>query len=169
MPGGVAALVTALVGGAALFRGRGDGADTPAAASQGTVSGHASAAPSPGPATGEVSADPHPASSSVALQVGEGVDVDTGQAGSNVVGELTWRPNVLFLYGRRNAVVPAAADEAGCVAALERRSDGWLTADRLTGGAVVCLSTDQGAVALARISPPDATDRITVDLTVWPH
>jgi hypothetical protein len=60
-----------------------------------------------------------------------------------MVGELYWISNQVNFYGRRNAVVPAETDEAGSAAALERRSDGWLTADQLTGGAVVCLLTDQ--------------------------
>jgi hypothetical protein len=84
-----------------------------------------------------------------------------------VTGELVRISNQLNRYGLGNAVVPEESDEAGCVAALERRSDGWSTADRLTGGAVVCLSTDEGAVALARISPPELTDRLTVARTVW--
>jgi hypothetical protein len=108
-------------------------------------------------------------SSSVQLQIGDGLDVDTGLLGSNVDGELSWIGNQLNLHGSRNAAVPAETDEAGCAAALGRRSDSWLTADKLIGGAFVCLSTDKGAVALARISAPDVTNRITVDLTVWRH
>ncbi len=155
---GLAALITAVAGVVALVLARHD-ADAPVTASPSSVG----VAPSPGSADGEWSGGPGPAGTSVQLQPGDGVDVDTGLIGSDVTGELVWISNQLNLYGLRNAVVPEETDEAGCVAALERRSDGWLTADRLTGGAVVCLSTDEGAVALARISPPDATDRLTVD------
>lgn len=163
---GLAALITALVAAAALFLGRSDD-DAPAAAPPTSAGGPASAATLTGSETGGPPDGQRSASSSVQLQVGDGVDVDTGLIGSNVVGELTWSSSQLNLYGERNAVVPAETDEAGCAEALGRRSDGWLTADKLTGGAFVCLSTDEGAVALARISPPDVTNQLTVDLTVW--
>jgi hypothetical protein len=164
---GLAALITALVGLAALFLGRGEGSPATSAENP-AVTDRGSAATPADSGAGEPAGGQGAVMSSVELQLGESVDVDTGLIGSNVSGELVWISNQLNLYGRRNAVVPAATDEAGCRAALERRSDGWLTADQLAGGAVVCLSTDEGALAQARVSAPDVTDRITVDLTVWP-
>lgn len=165
---GLAAVITALVGAAALFLSHRD-QEIPGAAPPTSAGAPASAATPSGSEAEDPPDGQRSASSSVQLQMGDGVDVDTGLAGSNVVGELTWGSGQLNLYGERNAVVPAKTDEAGCAEALGRRSDGWLTADKLTGGAFVCLSTDQGAVALARISPPDVSNQLTVDFTVWRH
>ncbi|MCZ2839176.1 hypothetical protein [Modestobacter sp. VKM Ac-2985] len=73
----------------------------------------------------------------------------------------------MSLNGVRNAIVPAETDEAGCTAALQTRSDRLVTADQLSRGAVVCLTTDAGALVLASFAPPDVDGSLGVTLTVW--
>lgn len=163
---GLAALVTALVAAAALFTGSQGDATRPLT--------------TPAPATGERGGNPSATSpaepgpvgavpSTVELLDGDGLDLDTGRQGSDVLGQLHWSSGQLNLYGVRNAVVPTETDERGCADALERRSDGYLAADRLADGAVVCLTTQEGALVQARISPPGVRGTLTVHLTVWPR
>ncbi|SDY48028.1 hypothetical protein SAMN05661080_03607 [Modestobacter sp. DSM 44400] len=177
---GLAALITALVAAGALFLGGdhdatgdavvGSGAGDVSSAADGdrdpapTSSGGSSAGLAPAsPAGGRVAAG-----SVVRLLAGDYLDVDTGvQGGNGLTGsDLVWN-NVLSLNGVRNAIVPAETDEAGCTAALRTRSDGVLSADRVSRGAVVCLTTDAGALVLASVAPPDVDGSLTLTLTVW--
>jgi hypothetical protein len=166
---GLAALITALVAAAALFLGTSGGT------SDGGASG-ATAASGPGTATGAGDGDrsrpPTSAGSAgavtttaaaggrtaetseVVLRDGDYLDVDTGVQGNSVSNyDLVWS-RVLSLDGVRNAIVPAETDQAGCMTALTTRSDDVLSPGQLSRGAVVCLTTDAGALVQARIFRP---------------
>jgi hypothetical protein len=177
---GLAALVTALVAAGALFLGNDHDAagDAVAGSGAGDVSsaadGDRDQAPSSSGASSSSRAAASPAgdraadSSAVRLLAGDYFDVDAGvQGGNGLTGsDLVWN-SVLSLNGVRNAIVPAETDEAGCTATLRTRSDRVLSADQVSRGAVVCLTTDAGAVVLARFAPPDVDGSLTVTLTVW--
>jgi hypothetical protein len=172
---GLAALVTALVAAGALFLGNDHDAagDAVAGSGAGDVSsaadGDRDQAPSSSGASSSSRAGDRAAdSSAVRLLAGDYFDVDAGVQGDNGLtgSDLVWN-SVLSLNGVRNAIVPAETDEAGCTATLRTRSDRVLSADQVSRGAVVCLTTDAGAVVLARVAPPDVDGSLTVTLTVW--
>jgi hypothetical protein len=177
---GLAALVTALVAAGALFLGNSDDAAGNAAAGSGagdvSSAGDGGRSDPPassggatsGPATASQRGSPGSDTSQVELLAGDYFDIDAGVQGNNRVtgSDLVWN-NVLSLNGVRNAIVPAETDEAGCVAALQTRSDGVVPADQVARGAVVCLTTDAGALVQASIAPPDVSGSLTVTLTVW--
>jgi len=97
---------------------------------------------------------------------GDCLDLDTGQVGTAINGELcdAVAGQVLQLFRGRAAIVHTETDEAGCASALQQRSDD--SAD-VRNGAILCVATDQGALAEVRSSPLDATRTITVNATTW--
>lgn len=102
------------------------------------------------------------------LKPGDWLDVNTGITGSAVAdGTLVWSGTQLNLYGLRNAVVDQPAGKAGCDAALQRRSDGYLVREQLARGLVVCQSTKQGLVAQLDIQAPAPDNRLSLAVTVW--
>lgn len=172
---GIAALVTALVGAAALFSHSGDTPQSPASGSHVGVATASSSAPTRAPTSASApnaapSVDAATAStiSRFVLNAGDWLDVETGITGSSVIGgDLIYRPDGLFLYGAHNAVTKGGG-EAVCTTALQRRSDSYVTAQAMTRGTVVCMSTRDGALAELRFSAPDAHSRVQVAMTVWP-
>ena len=164
---GLAALITALVGVVALVSQQ--HGDPPSGKTQnGPVTGQGTTATPPSSASAEPQGGQSPVTVSATMQPDDFLDVDTGQVGTGVNGELALREGAwLQLFKGRTAVVPKETDQAGCVSALQHRSDSGVSSDRLAAGAVLCLSTDQGNLAEARFSPPDPTEAVTVDLTVW--
>ena len=177
---GLAALITALVAAGAFFLGNDDGASGDAAAGSGArdvssaAAGDRDQTPTSSGPTSSGLAETSPAGgrtaerSVIRLLPGDYVDVDAGvQGGNGLTGsDLVWN-NVLSLNGTRNAIVPAETDEAGCAAALRTRSDDVLSADQVGRGAVVCLTTDAGALVLASVAPSDVDGSLTLTLTVW--
>jgi hypothetical protein len=166
---GLAALITALVGVVALVIQQ--HGDSPSGKTQnGPVTDQkTTATPSSTSSAGQQEGQ-SPVTLSVTMQPDDELDVDTGQVGTGVDGELAYRLGAwLQLLEGRAAVVPKETDQAGCASALQRRSDSGVNSDRLAAGAILCLSTDQGNLAEASFSPLDTTKVVAVDLTVWRH
>lgn len=151
---GVAALITALVGVAALIIGLQDD-DVPPTA------------PSTSASTTESTGGGNGQGSTVEMRVGDGLDVDSGTVGDVSGSEVFWSSAGGWdLNGRRAALVEGEPDEAGCLAALEQRADTFQPVGRFDDQ-VVCVETTEGAVAAVAPSTPDSSGRMTVDVTVW--
>jgi hypothetical protein len=110
----------------------------------------------------------------ITLMPRDWLDVETGSSGTSVIGgDLIWVSGQLDLYGSHHAIVPNSAlvngraDQAGCIALMQKRSDGYVTRERLAQGVVVCIATTEGSVAELRITPPDIHDALQVELTTW--
>jgi hypothetical protein len=143
---GVAAMITALVGVAALIIGLRDGN---------------------GPSTDHPNGGDGGDGSTVTMRVGDGLDVDTGSVGDVSGSEVFWSSTGGWdLNGRRAALAEGETDQAGCLEALEKRSDDFLRTSRFDDD-VVCLETSEGAIAAVFPSAPDTADRMTVEVVVW--
>lgn len=155
---GVAALITAIVGAVTLLSPRSE----PARPSQ-TDQTKASQTDA-GTTTSTSKSDRR----TFVLKPGDWLDVNTGITGSAVAdATLVWSGTQLNLYGLRNAVADQPAGKAGCDAALQLRSDGYLTREQLAHGLVVCQSTKQGLVAELDIQAPAPDNRLSLAVTVW--
>jgi hypothetical protein len=153
MPGiltGIAALITALVGAAALIIGLRDDTGTPS-----------------DPSTGGSNGGDGENASTVAMRVGDGLDVDTGKVGDVSDSEVFWSSTGGWdLNGNRAALLEGEADHVRCIEALEQRTDDFLPVRRFDDD-VVCLETTEGAIAAVLPSTPDTSDRMSVNVIVW--
>ena len=151
---GVAALITALVGAAALILGLRDDTVTPTE-------------PSTTQSTSESTGGGNGQGSTVEMRVGDGLDVDTGTVGDVSGSEVFWSSAGGWdLNGRRAALVEGEPDQAACRAALEQRTDTFQPVGQFDDQ-VVCLETTEGVLAAVAPSTPDASGRMTVSVTVW--
>jgi hypothetical protein len=160
----VAALITALVGAAALIFGLRETGDPPPADDPPTISPTVS--PGPG-SSGEGPAG----SRTVVMASGDELDVETNTVG-NAVPDAEVRfsiqsgINYLQLRGARHSIIDSWTNQAGCVEALRQRSDDTLTGDRF-GDSAVCILTMEDNVAQILPSRPDDSRRITVHVITW--
>jgi hypothetical protein len=153
MPGiltGIAALITALVGAAALIIGLRDDTETPT-----------------DPSTGGSNSRDSENASTVEMRVGDGFDVDTGMVGDVSDSEVFWSSTGGWdLNGNRAALIEGEPDQVDCMEALEQRTDDYLPV-RHFDDYVICLETTEGAIAAVLPSTPDTSDRMSVNVIVW--
>ncbi len=170
---GLAALITALVGAFALVLSHdgesSSGSASPPAATPVSAGGSQSIPRAPSsPPTGTSHGESGPLTLTTTMQDGDCLDLDADQVGTAIDGDVcdAVGGEALQLFHGRAAIVHTETDESGCASALQQRSDNG--AD-IRNGAILCVATDQGAVAEVRSSPPDATMTITVNATTWRH
>lgn len=181
---GVAAVITA-VGGVLAVMLVPDGNPQPSAGSgtaassisesataggvPGTPSTSPDVTPSPVEPPGVPDAGELSGAATVELLPGDRFDVDTGVAGNAVDDEdvvYNEYNGHLYLEGARHAVVDSWTDQAGCTAALERRSDDMVSSERF-GEAAVCMLTSDDVLAQVRPSEPAEDGRLSMDVIVW--
>jgi hypothetical protein len=183
---GLAAVITALVGVAALVASlpsdpgtttsttsasEGTGEQRPAGPSSGTAGSSTVEVPAgpAGGATEDPSGEGPAGAKRVEMARGDRLDVDTAVVGNDVDGadvSYYFGNGYLYMHGVRHAIVDSWTDQAGCTKALEERSDNFVSPDRF-GDSAVCLLTDEEAMAQFLPYRPDDSDRMTVDVIVW--
>ncbi len=178
---GVAAVITALVGAAALVLSQLD--RSPHESSQSpavdvAAPSHSGDAPQEPDTSTESPSSPDRAdeanrrATAVAgvttvyeVGVDEIVDLDAGIIGSGVRdGELTWDPDLIYLLTGDAADVVGSVDRAACDVALSARSDsGWNTDE----GIDECILTNDGHVFYVHTDPERGSGSLTFDVTAF--
>lgn len=169
---GIAAVITAAIALAGLWRSQDDGGETasspPAEVGATTV---ATTTDATATAAGGVLAEGR-----LTLRDDEAANLRAKRV-TNVGNSDIWlmgggNPDFAVLYAPYGGLVteaPSADDKAGCVAALNARSADRLQLAELAPRSVICLKTQTGAIAALRIveAPAIGSPELVIDYTLW--
>jgi hypothetical protein len=164
---GLAALVSAVVGGIALWKTQSGGGDNSPTAAPRTVT--LSSAPTVG-AGGQSKISPFLASGRLSLFRGDSADLERGKIGESTEADLSFgpesTPTLRAAATASLAAVNRRPTKPACVAALRRRGDSFEVVSQVETK-WTCVSTTDGNVGVMRILKVVASVEVVLDYVVW--
>ncbi len=164
---GLAALITAIVGAVGLWKTQSGGDSTPTSPGEPVTATSTAETGRQGSGSGVL------AKGRLSLVSGDWADLERGQVGSAVAGDVTFGPETtptLHAAGAASlAPVDARPTKRSCVSALTARSDSFELVSRVETK-WICVSTTEKNVAAVRIlsSPGPGNAKLVLGYTVWP-
>jgi hypothetical protein len=163
---GLAALISAVVGGIALWKTQSGGGDNSPTAAPRTVT--LSSTVGAGSRQGKIS--PFLASGRLSLFRGDSADLERGRIGESTEADLSFGPESTPTLRAAATASLAAVDKRptkpACIAALHRRGDSSEVVSRIETK-WTCVSTTDGNVGVMRILKVVASVEVVLDYVVW--